>query len=215
MTVWGQHTEFRPEIGMGTYSMSDLKGLLEQSVSTSAFGLKTTDDFPAYVFYGLDLVQYLTPRFGLGISSGFYSTGGRNDYADYSGSYREEILVQALNLGLLLSLRDTLGYGFFYNIELAGGIKFSDISMEDQLLVSDYKQGSAYDLESKGVWVEPQIRAGRTFFRNFSFAAFAGYEFNLESKMFLKQNDKMSLKPKIDWSGIRVGVCVSYSILYQ
>jgi hypothetical protein len=214
LTVNAQQTEFRPQIGVGTYAMSDLKGLLNESVTHSSFGLKTTQNFPAYAFYGLDVIQSIIPGFGLGLTSGFYSTGGRNHYADYSGSYREDILVNSINLGLIASSSDTLGWGIFYHIEVAGGIKFSSISMEEELKLTDPQYDNTYDFRSKGWWIQPQLRIGRNILGNFSCAAFAGYEFNLKSKMKLKENDQLSSTAKIDWSGIRTGISIAYTLKY-
>ena len=212
LTVKGQHTEFRPHAGVGTYSMSDLKGMMNESVSNSAFGLKTTENFPAYAFYGLDIIQPIIPGFGLGFITDFYSTGARNHYADYSGSYREDILVKSLNIGLLASSIDSLGWGFFFNIEVASGIKLSYISMEDELKLSNYQNANSYDFRSKGFWIEPTVRIGRKFFYNFSYAAFVGYELNLKSKMVLKENHDASSTAKIDWSGMRTGISISYTL---
>lgn len=211
----GQQIEIRPAIAIGTYSMSDLKGLLKQSVSRSVVALKTTENFPKYVFYGLDVIQSVTSKFGLGISTGFYSTGGRNHYADYSGSYREEIQVNSVNMGLLASYRDSLVNNFFYNMEVASGIKLSNISIEDELKLSDFEEGSTHDFRSTGWWIEPQIRVGRHFFGNFSCAAFVRYEFNLKSKIISKENNEIYLTGKIDWSGIRTGISASYTLQYR
>lgn len=212
--VYGQQIEFRSKIGIGTYSMADLKGLLKQSVSSSPIGLKTTENFPAYVFYGLDVVHLVSPKFGFGISSGFYSTGGRNHIADYSGSYRDDIMVKAVNLGLLVSFKDTLTSHFFYGIELGSGIKFSDISSENELDLLGHNERNDYDFRSKGWWIEPQLRFGRTFLNKFTCMAFAGYEFNLKSKLKPKGNEQYSSVAKIDWSGIRAGVSISYKLDY-
>ena len=171
----GQQTEFRPRIGVGNYSMSGLKGMLQESVKSLPFDLKTTENFPTYVFYGMDMIHCVTPNFGMGITSGFYSTGGRNHYADYSGSYREDFLVNSINIGLLATNKDTLGAGFFYTIEFASGIKFSSISIEQDLKLSDYQEDTKTDLSSKGLWIEPQIRFGRNLFPDFSCSLFVGY----------------------------------------
>lgn len=210
--VFGQQIEFRPQVGIGTYAMSDLKGLLKESVAQSQLGLKTTENFPAYVFYGLDVVYAISPKFGFGITSGFYSTGGRNHIADYSGSYREDIKVNAINAGLLASFKDTLASHFFYGIELGSGIKFSNISVESVLNISDYNEQSKYDLKSQGWWIEPQLRFGRTFWRRFSCSVFGGYEFNLKSALKLKEGSSNQSKVKIDWSGLRTGVSLSYRV---
>lgn len=211
-TVFSQQIEFRPQIGIGTYAMSDLKGLLKESVTTSQIGLKTTENFPAYAFYSLDVIYSISPKFGLGVTSGFYSTGGRNHIADYSGSYREDIKVNAINVGLLASFKDTLTSCFFYGIELGSGIKFSNMSVESDLNVNDYNEQTSYDLRSRGWWIEPQLRFGRTFFSKITSSLFGGYEFNLKSSLKLKENSQNSSTAKIDWSGIRLGISLSYKL---
>ncbi len=213
-TVFGQQIEFRPQVGIGTYSMSDLKGLLKESVTNSQIGLKTTENFPAYTFYSLDVIHAISPKFGFGITSGFYSTGGRNHIADYSGSYREDIKVNAINVGLLASFKDTLINHFFYGIELGSGIKFSNMSVETDLNISDYENLTNYDLRSLGWWIEPQLRFGRIFFRKFTCSVFGGYEFNLKSSMKLKGNSQNNSTAKIDWTGIRAGISLSYKLRY-
>ena len=214
LTVFGQQIEFRPQIGIGTYAMSDLKGLLKESVTSSQIGLKTTENFPAYVFYSLDVIHSISPKFGLGVTSGFYSTGGRNHVADYSGSYREDIKVNAANVGLRASFKDTLTSHFFYGIELGSGIKFSNISVESDLNISDYNEQNSYDFRSRGWWIEPQLRFGRTFFSKITCSLFGGYEFNLKSPLKLKENSQNSSTAKIDWSGMRAGLSLSYKLGY-
>lgn len=209
LTARGQGLEFRAESGIGTYSMSALKTLLDQSIKYSPLKLKTTEDFPAYVFYGLDVIQYVSPEVGVGISSGFYSTGARNHLADYSGSFRKDILVNSVNLGLLTSYKKPLGNQLFAQMEISSGIKFSNILIEDELRLYETIQDTSLDCRSEGWWIKPQIRVGRTF-QNFTIAAFGGYEYNLKSKIKLRDNPDFTLNPKIDWSGLRAGISISF-----
>jgi hypothetical protein len=213
-TVFGQKIEFRPQMGIGTYSMSDLKGILKQSVSSSPLGLKTTENFPAYAFYSLDIINFLSPKFGLGVTSGFYSTGGRNHISDFSGSYREDILVNSVNVGLLASLKGTLASSFFYGVELSSGIKFSNMTLESELNITAHNEKSFYAFRSTGWWIEPNGRFGRTFFNHFTCSLFGGYEFNLKSTLKLRDNSQNSSTAKIDWSGIRTGISFSYQFGY-
>lgn len=212
LTVNGQLIEIRPEVGIGTYSMSDLKGLLTQFVLQSQLGIKTTDNFPAYVFYGLDVIQTVSSNFGMGITMGFYSTGGRNNYTDYSGSYSEDIKVNSRNLGLLASFNDSIGKNSFFNLEVASGIKFSSVTIKNELKLTEYLEDNSYDFRSEGWWIKPQIRIGRNFIGKFSCSVFAGYEFNLKSKVISKENSQNYLTAKIDWSGIRTGISICYKL---
>jgi hypothetical protein len=203
--------EIRPSVGVGTYSMTNLKEVLNQAALESGLGLKTTESFPAYTYFGFDVIQTMNKRFGLGISSGFYSTGGRNHYADYSGSYREDIMVNSWNVGLLGSFKDTLNGNLIYGLELASGIKFSNIKFESELNVFDHMEKSSNDFQNKGWWMEPQIRIGQKFYKGLTCSAFIGYEFKLKSKLIFKEINQNSSLEKINWSGIRAGLSAAYS----
>ncbi len=190
--------------------MSDLKGTLKTAASLSEIDVKTTDKFPAYIFYGLDAIQPLNSKINFGISSGFYSTGGRNHYADYSGFYRDDILVNSLNLGVLFSYKGALNQEMFCNFQLASGIKFSNIKFQNELKVFDYQNSSSDDFRSEGWWIEPQFRIEKEISKNFAISAFVAYEYNLKSKITSKENGLYQLSPKIDWSGFRSGLSFSY-----
>lgn len=206
----GQQFEFRPSLGVGNYSMSDFKDLLRQSVTNSPFNLKTTEDFPPYYFYELDFIYYPKHHFGIGLSTGLFSTAGRNHYADYSGSFREDINVLAANAGLLASYKSSIGKNYFCQLEVASGIKYSDLSTEDEFILGEFKQENLHNYWSWGWWIEPQFRIGRTFLNKYTCSFFAGYEYNLESKLKEDAIIDTDYWTNIDWSGIRAGISLSF-----
>lgn len=220
-TVSGQEIIIRPGIGMGTYAMSDLKDLMEQSANEFVVGLKSMDKFPPYAFYQLDVLCQLVPNFAAGVSSAFYSTGARNHYADYSGSYREDLLVNAINLGGIFSWQHDLGNQFSLSLELASGIKFSNIDIDSKFIITDeYKEAQTYSMKSSSWWAAPQIRIERTVWQALSVSAFGGYEINPGSKIETEDYAGQYLRKqngdyiKINWTGLRAGLSASWAFKF-
>lgn len=210
--LFGQNIEFRPGLGLGTYAMSDLRTLLEQSAEGSSVGLETTEEFPPYYSFHFDIIHYVSPKVGIGITSGVYSTGGRNSIADYSGFYNEDIVAKALNLGLIGVFKDSLKDDLFYGIELCSGIKLSDLTLGSKVKLNDidYADETKMDFTGKGWWVEPRFRFGRNLNKSFTWSIYGGYEFHFKNKMSLKESGQSQMFGNIDWSGFRFGVCISF-----
>jgi len=210
--LFGQKIEFRPGIGLCTYAMSDFRTLLKQSATESAAGLETIEEFPAYYSFHSDVIFFVSPKIGIGLTSGLYSTGARNSIADYSGYYYEDIVAKALNFGLIGVFKDSLKDDLFYGIEICSGIKLSDMTLESKIKLNDldYADESKMDLTGKGWWIEPRIRFGWNFYKSFNWSVYGGYEFHLKNKMSLKENSQMQMAEKIDWSGFRFGLGLSF-----
>lgn len=210
--LYGQKLEFRPGIGLGTYTMSDFRTLLEQSAAGSSVGLENLEEFPPYYSFHFEVIHYVSAKIGIGITSGVYSTGARNSISDYSGFYNEDIVTKALNLGLIGVFKDSLKDDLFYGIELCSGMKLSDLMMESKIKLNDpdYADETKMDFTGKGWWVEPRVRFGRNLYKSFTWSIYGGYEFHIKNKMTSKENSQSQMYGKIDWSGFRFGVCISY-----
>lgn len=209
----GQEITVRPGIGGGMYAMSDLKDLLRESAGEASFDLKSTDEFPPYLFYQLDVLCRIFRGFSAGLTSSFQSTGGRNHYADYSGSYREDLLLSGINMGGIVSWRHPVGTRFYIMLEVASGIKFSQVDLEHNFVITDeYQEAEAYEMKSSSFWISPQVRLERNIWKMVSVSAFAGYEINPSSKIRMKDNEDLFLfhrdgaYAKTDWSGLRAGL---------
>jgi hypothetical protein len=216
----GQGFVLRPEIGIGTYAMSDLIGLQQQSISQSVINLKGTDKYPPYVFYGADLLLFVTPEIGFGVKYRFSSTGCSNEYADYSGFYREEILVGAKSMGGIVSYRNEWQNNLFFSLELSSGVEYSSIAIEDKLSLVDINESNTYDLNSHGWFLEPKIRLEKSFFSSIFIGAFVGYEYNHKSKIQSSGRNKLYVsyedrEATIDWSGMRVGISASLALKHR
>lgn len=212
---WSQQMEVRYETGFGTYAMSDLKDFQKMIIPNYGFEVKSLDKFPPYWYYGLNVLFGISEKFNLGVVSRYYSTGARNHYADYSGSYKDDMLAKAVNLGVNICRKNELAKNLYISAELATGIKFSKLSLEEEIVLLEEEVSSGYDFFAISFWAEPQIRIQKNLFNLLSFSVYSGYEINTQNKLRYKdENDQYLLLnnseyAKIDWSGLRAGIALS------
>jgi len=97
----GQTLSFSADIGYGNYSMSGLKSFNNDILNTLPVEARLIDDFPAQpFFYGSIIYQTKSPVY-VGVSCGYYTTGSRISYKDYSGELRIDNLVSAWAPGII------------------------------------------------------------------------------------------------------------------
>jgi len=214
LSLKGQGFEFRPAIGWGTYAMADFKDFQQYAIPDIGVNVESVKEFPGYANFGADVLYYLNPSFGFGATTGYYSTGARNSYADYSGSYRMDIKARAVNFGGIVSYKQEVGSNLFLGLELSSGIKLANIDIAEKLVIPSQGFDETYQFESHNWWMMPQVRISRYFFTDISFGIYAGYEYNAKSKIETRENVLHYLvgehgPVKQDWSGTRVGVYVT------
>lgn len=210
----GQGFEFRPAIGWGTYAMADFKDFQQYAIPDIGVDVKSVKEFPGYADFGADVLYYLNPSLGFGATTGLYSTGARNSYADYSGSYTMDIKASAVNFGGILSYKQEVRSNLFLAVELSSGMKFATIDISEKLDVPGQGDDNTYHFESRNWWMMPQVRMSRYFFSDISLGIYAGYELNAKSKIETKENVLHYLvgengPVEQDWSGIRIGIYVT------
>lgn len=214
-----QELIIRPSIGWGTYNMKDLKNLVEASEQSYPVSVKTTDNFPPYINFKLDVLTPVGKHFRVGISSGYQSTGARNHYADYSGYVKEDFTTQAVNIGAIIGYTQAFNDKFSLNLELMGGSKFSCFEYDGELTIYEVDDSAgAYKFNANSVWFEPQILLERTIASRFSLFVSAAYEFDFGGKLAYKDSPSDYLQAvdggvaRIDWTGMRLGLGVSYQL---
>lgn len=205
-----QEWNIAPKAGYGSYSMQDLKTIQNLTATSTNIGIKSVEQFPPYYFYGLDLTRHTRYNFSYGITGGYYSTGARNHYADYSGSIKEDYFVNAINLGFVFAWKKSWGSIVDLSMGFHSGLKLSGLNYKNELKLWDQSTSEKHLFKNQSFWFEPDFELSKKITSFFSLMAYIGYEVNTSGKTIrdgspedvLKVNEKSAT---IDWSGFRAG----------
>lgn len=212
-----QSIVFRFEPMYGTFAMKDLKKFQTSAIPDIGVKIESISKFPPYFGFGASLLYVGNSGFGIGATADYYTTGARNYYEDYSGSYRFDLLATCYDLGLVTDL----GTGNIGPVatwfEIAGGWKISKMEMMEEVVLTEPVASDSYHLASGSIWLRPGFRVDYNIIDIFSIGAFVGGELNFKSKLHLPKNREAYLRNadggsvKIDWTGVRLGLHVSAS----
>jgi hypothetical protein len=211
-----QRVETTIEIGGGTYQLADLRKFQQQAIPEIDVPIESVSSFPAYWAYKASMLYYINGNWGVGFTGSFYSTGARNHYEDYSGYYKLDILLSSINAGVTLNRKFNLSQQVKLIPEISSGIKFSDISMSENLHVTTNLNSEEIELKSNGLWLEPRVRVLFQPITSIALGASVGYEYNLPSKNYLADDKQQYLQThdgkvvRVGWSGLRAFLSVSY-----
>lgn len=213
-----QENYVRVETQFGTFSMTDLKEFQEGALPDLGVNIEKLSSFPPYIGYGISILSYLNPGLGIGLTSEFFSTGGRNYYEDYSGSYKFDLLTHCYNIGTLLTTINSLSENQCLNFEISQGLKISSLTIREAIFVSQPLTDEKIKLRSLGWWVKAGLRYEYTFFDYFTAGAFIGGEYNIGSKLESSENPNTYIVKengdfvKINWTGFRAALSVSVDL---
>jgi hypothetical protein len=202
-------------MGYGNYQLTDLRAFQKQSLTKLGVDVKSVTSFPAYFNYQLTALYYIKSKWGVGATGGFFSTGGRNHYADYSGFYKLDLLLNAKNAGLVFNRKINFT-GVYLIPEISSGAKWSTLKLDEDIKVHTETKSTDYILNSLGWWVEPRIRVCYQPLSFIMLGTSVGYEYNLPSKNHLADDSDRFLmlenqkNIKIGWSGMRFSMSISF-----
>lgn len=212
-----QSAVLRVEPGFGTFYMKDLKALQTSLIPDIGVNVESISKFPPYFGYGISFVYPVNSVIGLGIVCDYFSTGGRNYYEDYSGSYKLDLLTHAYNSGVVFAYRHFQEKQLTTYFEIQQGVKISKLSLKESLVVTDPILSESYRMESTSFWIKPGYRIEYNFFNSLSVGAFIGGEINPGTKLHLEGDRDASLHDNkgknvhISWSGFRSTVYLSWN----
>ncbi len=205
--------------GVGTYAMDDLKSLNE--AVHPVFDTKLVTDFPPYWFYQPSLLIKLH-KVAFGLNYTFQSTGSRISAKDYSGEYRLDMKVHSNNLGLVAAVDLLEENNLRFSVYLEPGMAFSDLKINEYLILLDTElENETMRFKALNYYVEPGIEFTYTLFPEISLGLNLGYYFQAGKRDFHLDGEKdilltnpstrETIKP--GWSGIRLGMTLTYDIL--
>lgn len=220
INVISQEVAFGIQIGLGTYSMPDLKKINENASSDLPFNNKIVSDFPPYFYYrSTFLLKY--DILNLGLIHSFQSTGSRISAKDYSGKYSFDMIVNSNSPGLILKTKiepQSIGRLSAYMYILTGPsfskLKISEyLSMADTVLIKD-----KYNFKALNFYFEPGIEfifSVKNFNVGFSFGYLiqAGDEaLYMNNKKDVLYNTRSDKPAKAEWNGFRFGIYIYYNL---
>lgn len=192
-------------LGYGTFGMSDLKGLLQES-NPALEGIKVTENFPGYATHEVK-AGIETGRISSGLLFGYQNTAGQKALADYSGEYKDVIRVKGYKTGLfarlLLTKKDTPLSLF---AQLSAGAIFNKINIKSQLSLPslNINQEAKVDMNSINIFVQPTLVLQYSLFKEVALQAYAGYEWSPLKPELKYEGSKTNYQS--DWDGLRIGM---------
>jgi hypothetical protein len=206
------------QTGCGFYNMSSLKTITQKSFSQLPFDAKIISNYPPYLYYQ-PMIKFAYKNFEFGLLYLFQSTGSRISSKDYSGEYRLDTRINSNSPGVIINwtIKDykIIKLGFSLN----SGVNFSELTINESLLVDTISSSSNYRLTAGSGYFEPGIYF--IYPRNrISLELNIGYFkeiFKNDYTLMDGDHGKIPVKKEFTyfdmWDGLRLGVTFSYTIL--
>lgn len=213
------------EYGADYSAMGKIKGLQDQLLndfrSMLNVPVKITESFPARPGFKMGLSfpvkEHRDNYYFISFSIGYTSTGGRINYQDYSG---EVNLDQILNG---YSLAGTAGYSDksknCFAMDYAIALKFikTDYKIKSLIRLGQGREFKEIQLYSISAGIEPVLMPSYKI-RDLRLGLSISYLLNIPASMKLDSDSDLFLTDRegnqisADWSGLKLGVHLSYDI---
>lgn len=199
------------DTGYGTYAMTDIKYILENTMNMNPLQPHRVSDFPGYLF----LRPYLGIEYrylNLGIAYTLMSTGARYSIQDYSGEYRFDAQITGNAAGTFVELPIYSIQRFRFLIAAEAGIIFNKLKFDESIKITDiYNQQDDYNLRSINIFLKPYLKVEYEIWESLSANFSVGYHKDIiASKMHLDGDISSVSDIVADWDGYRASVGVSY-----
>jgi hypothetical protein len=218
--LWSQELKIGFQYGLEGNNMSDLKDLNKSIISSVPFDTKLVSDFPGYWYYQPAL-KLAFKKFGIGLSYSYNSTGSRISGKDYSGEFRFDLRLRKNSPGVFIEYYLYTVRGFRLCCEGAGGIMFSSLHLEQNLIVNSATLlNDSFYFKSKSYYFQPGLKAIYRW-NSFEFEINAAYLLQSGDGTFYNESDrKMMLinsttgvPVKSEWNGFKVGVAINFILI--
>jgi hypothetical protein len=218
-SAFGQKYKIGLNAGYGTYQMNDLQQL-QSSVADeySMFHVEEVQQFPGYINYSASFDYFLNSKNLVGVHAAYFSTGGRNHVADYSGEYYLNMPVNSYNIGFQYQNIFRSENKLKYYARMKGGISFSNLTIEESITIHEVDSASSSSVfAATSFFAEPSLGALYSLGDNFGINFSLGYQVDIPGALHTKGNKKEIIGSsdshiQCNWSGLRIEVGLAYYI---
>ncbi|MEQ9378383.1 MAG: hypothetical protein RIG68_24545 [Imperialibacter sp.] len=185
-----------------SYSMKDLHDVQSLLMWYNPVPLKAVATFPAYFAYDLLTSYKLDDVSQIGIWGSYRSTGARNSYADYSGSYTTDFLVESVVIGpgYQGSIRTRPG---IIRINLRVGYSWNSLDIVQTIKTQDSSEFEKKSTPSASLPILIGISYRKEIWKGYINASLL-YEY---AKLDYPVTQSGAL---VDWSGLKIGLGVGF-----
>lgn len=208
--LYGQTVKFREgemkgslHGGMSWLFQDDLRNINRETRNMLPFLTQTIDDFPPYLSYGGQIIMVLSPRFGMGTSYMYQTTGSRIGAKDYSATYSFDQIISAHSPGLVLEyvLADRGEWRAL--AELTGGVHMASWKLKEKMVLGNESEGDEYSFTAIRPYLFPALKAEYPFGKMWFAGIRLGYSFDLGGKYQLANQPDGKSELKASFSGVR------------
>lgn len=216
---FGQKYKICLNAGYGTYQMNDLQQIQSSAANNnSIYHVEAVQQFPGYINYSASFDYFLNTKNLLGLQAAYYTTGGRNHVADYSGEYYLNMPVSSYNIGLQYQNIFRSENKIDYYARLKCGVSFSALTIEESITIHQVDSASSsYALTATSFYTEPSLGVLYDLGENFGINFSLGYQIDVPGALHEKGNkDEIMGNSEshihCNWSGLRIELGLAYSI---
>jgi len=195
-----QKPNFGFETGFGTYEMTEIKQIIETSMSSNILQPQRTDNFPGYLYFR-PYVEAEYRYFNIGLGYTLMSTGARYSIHDYSGDYKFDAQMIGNAAGLFVEIPIYSMNRFKFLIAVESGIIFNKMNIKETLQLYDinqpYQEQTKQSLTSYSFFAKPYLKAEYKIDKSIRSTISIGYHKDITEYF-------------ADWDGLRAGIGISY-----
>lgn len=210
---------FGYRFGIGNYKMSEMSSFLNVIQSGIKLDypvpISVTDNFPNH-YTNNGEVTYSVKNSDYGINVTYLSTGGRLAYSDYSGAIAYNLNANAYRIGALYRnyfFQTNQGHENNLSLfaEISPAVTFNNITSdgyyETQSGRKEIDKKHIVESKSTGFSITPYVGVQWNFIKSLGANLGVGYNAEIPGKSSEMRDSK------IDWTGLRVGLGLSYKFI--
>lgn len=190
--------------GIGTYSMSDIRNYINDSKRYLPVEAKTFNDFPPFFNYHIAMrfkntgkTRYFEPEVG------FFSTGSRLNYVDYSGEMNIDFILTSFLIGFetgtYFSSTKKLNFGLYHQLSFY----YTNFKVKEMIRLGNESESSSSGINLSHLAIEVGFFGEYDLPGRFSLTSGIGYSQQIVTL------ERASRKP--DWSGFRFELGLIYT----